>query len=73
MCAQAMEKLQLLADNKNKSGIYCWINNINNKIYIGSSINLTNRFYKYYNVNLLTTRRTSIHNALLKYGYSDFS
>nr|YP_009577867.1 GIY-YIG endonuclease [Cordyceps cicadae]QBG64858.1 GIY-YIG endonuclease [Cordyceps cicadae] len=68
-----LEKLQLLADNKNKSGIYCWINNINNKIYIGSSINLTNRFYKYYSVNLLMTRKTFIHNALLKYGYSNFS
>nr|UYL26217.1 GIY-YIG endonuclease [Cordyceps militaris] len=68
-----LEKVQLLTNNKNKSGIYCWINNINNKIYIGSSINLTNRLYKYYNVNLLSTRRTSIYNALLKYGYDNFS
>lgn len=50
-----------------------WVNNINAKIYVGSSINLTNRFYKYYSVKHLTIRKTPIHNALLKYGYSNFT
>ena len=27
-----------------KSGIYCIINNVNNKIYIGQSLNLKKRF-----------------------------
>nr|YP_010716004.1 hypothetical protein P2Y88_mgp06 [Paraisaria gracilioides]WDE74402.1 hypothetical protein [Paraisaria gracilioides] len=66
-------KIQILNDNRNKGGIYCWINNINKKIYVGSSINLTNRFYKYYSVKHLTLRKTPIHNALLKYGYSNFT
>ncbi|KAM4054285.1 GIY-YIG endonuclease (mitochondrion) [Hirsutella rhossiliensis] len=66
-------KIQILNDNRNKGGIYCWINNINNKIYVGSSINLTNRFYKYYSIKHLTLRKTPIHNALLKYGYSNFT
>ena len=43
------DKAQILNDNKNKSGIYLWKNNINGKQYIGSSINLTNRFRCYYN------------------------
>jgi group I intron endonuclease len=49
------------------------MNNINNKIYVGSSINLTTRFYKYYSVKNLTLHNTIIHNALLKYGFSNFT
>jgi len=68
-----LDKLNILKDNKNKPGIYSWINNLNNKIYVGSSINLTTRFYKYYSVKNLTLHNTIIHNALLKYGYTNFS
>jgi hypothetical protein len=31
-----------------RAGIYCWINKVNNKKYIGSAINLRARFYVYY-------------------------
>lgn len=68
-----LDKLQILNDNKDKKGIYSWINNINNKIYVGSSVNLTTRFYKYYSVKNLTLNNTIIHNALLKYGFSNFT
>lgn len=68
-----LDKVQILNDNRNKGGVYCWINNVNNKIYVASSINLTNRFYKYYSVKHLTLRKTPINNALLKYGFSNFS
>ena len=37
-----MRKL-ILKDNKNKSGIYKWINNINGNTYVGSGLNLTKR------------------------------
>lgn len=68
-----LDKLNILNENKNKQGINSWINNLNNKIYVGSSINLTTRFYKYYSVKNLTLHNTIIHNALLKYGFSNFS
>lgn len=68
-----LDKVKILNDNRNQGGIYCWINNINDKIYVGSSVNLTERFYKYYSVKHLTMRNTPIHNAILKYGYSNFS
>ena len=35
------------------SVIYKWTNLINNKTYIGSSINLSKRFVKYYDDNIL--------------------
>ena len=39
-----LEKDKAIKQNKNKSGIYCWTNVVNNKDYIGSSINLSRRF-----------------------------
>lgn len=42
------KKLEILDDNKGKSGIYRWINNISGKYYIGSSVNLKNRFLQYF-------------------------
>ena len=68
-----LDKLTILKDNRNKKGVYLWLNNINNKIYVGSSVNLTTRFYKYYSVKNLTLHNTTINNALLKYGFSNFS
>jgi hypothetical protein len=39
-----LEKAIIIKQNKSKSGIYRWVNVINNKIYIGSSIDLARRF-----------------------------
>ena len=47
------DKLILLHLCKNKSGIYMWTNKLNNKKYIGSSVNLKRRLLEYYNVNRL--------------------
>jgi len=58
---------------RNKAVVYRWVNNINKKTYIGSSVNFTERLYKYYSVKHLMNHKTAIHNALLKYGYSNFS
>jgi len=70
-------KAQILLENKNKSGIYMWKNNLNNKIYIGSGVDLSNRLSFYYSAkaieNSLKNRKSYIYNALLKYGYSNFS
>lgn len=38
-------KLDILADNRNKTGVYRWTNKINSNTYIGSSINLSVRMY----------------------------
>ncbi len=68
------DKLQILSDNKDKSGIYCFTNLINGKKYVGSSVDLRGRFYQYFNLKYLTsTTSMPICSALLKYGYSNFS
>ncbi len=68
------DKLQILLDNKAKSGVYLWRNLVNEKKYIGSSVDLKRRFQEYFNVNHLTTYNyMNICRALLKHGYSNFS
>jgi hypothetical protein len=68
------QKLQILKENKARSGIYLWKNNINGKTYIGSSINLGKRLTSYYNYDFLSKpqHKMRIYKALLKYGYSKF-
>lgn len=72
-CNCEQEKARILLDNKGKAAVYRLINNINNKTYIGSTVNLSTRFYKYFSIKHLTERKTSIHNALLKYGFANFT
>ena len=69
-----LEKTTIIKQNKSKSGVYRWVNVINNKNYIGSSINLGRRFKEYYNYSHISKvkRNFPIHSALLKYGYSSF-
>lgn len=72
-----LDKLDIFKDNKYKSGIYIIYNNINNKIYIGRSTNLRNRFMEYYNTNYLNRRvadgNSRIYKDLLIYGYLNFN
>jgi len=69
-------KAKILKDNNNKSGIYRWINNINNKSYIGSAKCLKNRLSIYFSSTTLKNRlergSSAIHSALLKYSYNNF-
>ena len=68
------QKKDIIKDNKGKSGVYKWKNNINNKEYVGSSINLLSRFYSYYSLKFLVKQsRSLICKALLKYGHSVFT
>ena len=62
----------ILKDNKGKSGIYRWVNNINNKTYIGSGVNLTKRLRSYFNKNELNRNPRPIQDALIKYGHKNF-
>lgn len=67
-------KAIILSDNKGKSGIYRWVNNNNNKSYVGSAADLKERFMNYFNINhLIGNPSMLINRALIKYGYSNFS
>ena len=69
-----LSKIDILKDNKGKSGIYMWTNLMNNKTYIGSFVDLNRRFLEYFHINrLLRYSSMAINKALLKYGYSQFS
>lgn len=60
-------------ENKNKSGVYRWTNNINGKTYVGSSKNLTRRFKQYFSEFELQRSNMSIYKALIKYGHEFFT
>ncbi len=67
-------KFTILSDNKGKSGIYSWINKINQKRYVGSSEVLDRRIRQYFNINhLIRNSNLQICRALSKHGYSNFS
>jgi len=68
------QKLDILKENREKSGIYLWENKINGNFYVGSSTNLSLRLIKYFNSNhLLNYANMNICNALLKHGHPNFS
>lgn len=66
----------ILKDNKNKVGIYRWVNKENGNTYIGSSVNLGRRLRVYYDFSFLSVRvqksKSRIYSAILKHGYSNF-
>lgn len=67
------DKIDILKDNKGKSGIYRLTNKNNGKSYIGSSVNLNKRLREYFNIKYLELNLSMrICRALLKYGYSNF-
>lgn len=45
------ERISILTDNKGKSGVYKWTNQVNGKIYIGSSVDLSKRLRNYFNIS----------------------
>lgn len=70
------DRSRILKEQKNKSGIYCIINNINGHSYIGSSIHLAARMKNYLNTAFLKSKQNAnmpIIKALLKYGQSNFT
>lgn len=70
-------KSDIFKDNKNKIGIYRWINRVTKESYIGSSVNITRRLRKYFCKGYLNDRlsiyNSNIYRALLNYNYSNFS
>ena len=71
------DKAKILKENKNKSGIYIWKNIINDKRYIGSAVDLSNRLSNYYSTaymeDALKRSNSHIYRALLKNGHDNFS
>lgn len=65
---------QIRKDNKSKSGVYAWVNNTNNKIYIGSGCILYTRISNYYQQSYYKARPSVyILRALIKYGIENFT
>lgn len=69
-----IEKLQILKNNKERSGIYIWTHKESRNLYIDSAINLKTRLLQYYNIHHLECNKSMyIYNALRNHGYSVFS
>nr|YP_009307016.1 orf322 [Tolypocladium ophioglossoides]AOR52829.1 orf322 [Tolypocladium ophioglossoides] len=69
-------RLDILKEQKDKSGVYCLINKINGNSYIGSSINLASRMKNYLNTTFLKSKQNinmPIVKALLKYNQESFT
>jgi len=69
----AESKDDVFSDNKEKSGIYLWLNTTNGKYYIGSAQNLSRRFSQYYSEKYLKAVYGIIHKTLLKDKHEKFS
>ena len=70
------DRVQILKQENEKSGVYYLINNINGHTYVGSSINLASRMRNYLNNTFLKSKQNvnmPIVKALLKYDQSHFS
>lgn len=63
-------------ENKGLSGIYCWLNLINGKLYVGSAKNITKRLYQYFSSRhikyILSKSESIIFKSMLLHGYDNF-
>jgi len=68
-----LQKVDIIKENRGKSGVYRWVNKTNGKTYVGSSVDLSKRLLQYYSEKYLTRNSESmiICNAILKYGHCD--
>jgi group I intron endonuclease len=70
------ERIQILKDLKDQSGVYLLLNLTNSHFYIGSSSNLSNRMRNYLNTSFLKNNKNNnmpIIQAILKYGHENFA
>lgn len=72
-----LDKLDILKENKGKSGVYRWVNKESGKSYVGSGVDLSKRLSGYYSERSMLTQikkgKSAIYSAILKYGRSNFS
>lgn len=70
------DRVNIIKQEKGRSGVYLLINKINNHTYVGSSINLASRMRNYLNKAFLKSKQNinmPITKALLKYDTENFS
>lgn len=68
------DRSSILSDNKGRAGIYKWEHIEFGKIYIGSSVDISQRLKNYFTKSYLIRNKTAyICNALLCHGFSAFS
>jgi len=68
------ERAEMSKHLRGQSGIYCWINLLNGKYYIGSAVDLGNRVNDYFQDSYYKTRpNTIIVRSILKYGIGNFA
>jgi group I intron endonuclease len=70
-----VQKWEIIKEIKGKAGVYRWINNNNGKCYVGSSVDLSKRLYRYFSLAHISvgSKNSAICKALVKYGYGGFS
>ncbi len=66
-------KTLIFNENINKSGIYRWKYLINGKTYLGSFINLSKIFNKYFHDNALNKNNMLINKAIIRHGHGNFA
>ena len=69
-------RLEIVSDNKSKSGIYILFNNKNESYYVGSSVNIARRMSSYLThayLNHPKNKNMIICKSLLKYEHDSFS
>jgi hypothetical protein len=68
------EKRNIYKELRKKCGVYLFINNITNDLYVGSSINLTKKMVSYYfYTNSQKPSKLVIIRAMKNYGLTNFS
>ena len=70
------DRVNIVKEEKGRSGVYLLINKVNNQTYVGSSTNLASRMRNYLNKAFLKSKQNinmPIIKALLKYDYVNFS
>ena len=69
-------KNNILQNSKQRCGVKKWVNKINGRCYVGSSVNLSSRlrnyFSLYYLAKITSKYKSKIYNALLAHGHENF-
>ena len=71
-----LDKQRIILENKDKPGVYQFINLLTGESYVGSSTNLNRRLRQYYNYSFISSPargKSIIFSSILNNGYSNFS
>lgn len=71
-----LDKKRIILENKDKAGVYQFINLLTGESYVGSSTNLSRRFKQYFNYSYISSPargRSIVYSSILNNGYSNFN